>query len=601
MRTSHGSGYRSQSAAASAARASIPSNATNEYYTTQYSEKDGWTYAASWYEVVPNTDPPKKTTKRVPVEKTRRVPKTYHRTVKGDYIGEVTSSNRNAYPNNGVKNGDWYEYAGLANRAPVITGSNTDLGTVRRDFSIEYTVNDLDGDDVNVEVRVDGRVIQYPMPIPLGVSQTINFNWNEYGIGRHTITIVATDSNQETATRSYNFTKSNAAPNISGNDLDLGGKYRDFDIEYIIQDADGDDVRVTIKVDGSIKQQKTKTSLGIRKTYHIDIDNYSIGRHTVEIIAEDSAESSTTRRYTFERVNSAPTISGYDTNLGAKNTAFTYTYQVHDDEGDQVRVVERLNGLTIRTLNNVSLDKNLNITISDEQIRKLDINKVNTIEIEASDGKTTTYRRVTFSRNNMPPIISGTDTDIGEHDKSVSYEYSATDPEGDEVYATVYLDDTVLKQRERITSGRSQSIKISGLDFLKIPKGKHKIKVEVENDKGFKSTRTVSFTRTIPRLVIQLANHGIDTGESLAKRVLVSTVGIYVANGAVIKYEVCNNGKDSKPTWEDATTMVKAGKAFNFTNESKSNSHGSINIRVTIEKGTSTMASYITSIGGSYD
>lgn len=201
----------------------------------------------------------------------------------------------------------------------------------------------------------------------------------------------------------------------------------------------------------------------------------------------------------------------------------------------------------------------------------------------------------------MPPIISGRDYDLGEKDKSLTYSYSATDPERDKIFATVYLDDKVLIPRKSIVDGASQNIKIDGLDFMKISKGKHRIDIVVEDDKGFKSKRTIRFTRTISRLIIELAKNGIDTGTTLAKRVLVSTVGIYVAEGAVIKYEVCNNSFDNSPKWEDATTMVEAGRAYNFQNKAKTASKAGINIRVTIDKGTSKMASYISSIGGSFD
>ena len=47
--------------------------------------------------------------------------------------------------------------------------------------------------------------------------------------------------------------------------------------------------------------------------------------------------------------------------------------------------------------------------------------------------------------------------------------------------------------------------------------------------------------------------------------------------------------------------MVMAGKAFNFQNKAKTATKAGINIRVTIEKGTSTMASYISTEGGSFD
>ncbi|MCC2717242.1 hypothetical protein [Finegoldia magna] len=518
----------------------------------------------------------------------------------GSYIGEVEAED-GYYPRNGRQNGYWYVWDRYANTAPTISGSYTDIGVVKKDFDITYIIKDADNDDVRVGIRVDNNVIQYPMYIPLNSTQTVRIKVDEYGLGQHTITVTATDSSNSSATRTYYFTKSNTAPTISGSNVNMGALYKDFDVDYIVQDADGDDVKVSILVDGYIKQSATPTSLGIRKYFHVDMNQYSLGRHRIEIVVEDGFGAESTRTITFEKVNSAPIISGRDENLGAKNTSFSYTYSVSDNEKDSVRVVERLNGNTIRTLTNASLNTDFSINITSEQIKKLDINRVNTIEIEASDGNATTFRRVTFSRNNMPPIISGKDVELGEKDKSLNYSYSATDPERDKIFATVYLDDKVLIPRKSIVDGASQNIKIDGLEFLKISKGNHRIEIVVEDDKGFKSTRTVRFTRTIARLVMELGNKGIDTGSTLAKRVLVSTVGIYVAKGAIAKYEVCNNAFDSNPTWEDATTMVNAGKAFNFQNKSKKATKAGINIRVSIEKGDSMMASYISSIGGSFD
>ena len=99
---------------------------------------------------------------------------------------------------------------------------------------------------------------------------------------------------------------------------------------------------------------------------------------------------------------------------------------------------------------------------------------------------------------------------------------------------------------------------------------------------------------------MKLVDQGTETDE-LAKRVLVSTAGIHVAKGMTVKYEVCNNRFDTKPTWEDATTMVLANKAYNFQNKIQTASRAGIDIKVTIERGTATMQSYISAIGGSFD
>ena len=392
----------------------------------------------------------------------------------------------------------------------------------------------------------------------------------------------------------------NRAPVISGYDLDLGAKAKDFQVEYLVQDEDGDDVTVEIKIDNEIKQSPTKTTLGVRRYVSIPIKDYGIGRHTIYIKATDSKGESATRTYNFSKVNSAPVISGQDTNLGSKNSSFTYTYTVTDNENDKVDVVEKFNGEVIRTLNNVTLGSEYQITITDEQIRNMELYQFNTIEIEATDGKATTFRRVTFIRNNVPPIISDKDKDLGEVTNSLEYSWSATDPEKDKMTATVYLDNKVIKPKHTLSEGANQTLKIDGIEMFKIDRGKHRIRIVVEDDKGFSSTRTVSFTRVVDKLVMQLAHKGVETDE-LATRVNITSVGVYVAKGADIKYEVCNNSFDEEPTWEDATSAAQAGKAYNFVNQEKVNDKAGVNIRITITRNDASNYSYISATGGAYD
>lgn len=525
---------------------------------------------------------------------------TRYRDVKGDYIAEVTSSNRNAYPDAGKSGSYFYEYGGLANQPPKIRAANTQIGVVKADFDIRYTVSDPDGDKVKVQVMVDDRVIQYPIETSLDKEQVVKVRLSDYSLGDHTVTVTATDTSNASDSVTYNFTKSNQAPSISGSDLDWGGVFKDVSVDYIVQDADGDSVEVKISLDDAIKQAFTKTSLGVRRTFVLPIKSVELGRHKLEIEARDSQGASSLRTYTFEKVNSAPVISGTDLNLGAKNTAFSYKYSIADNEGDNVKVVEKLNGSIIRTLYNITLGQEQTITISDEQIRQMELHKQNTIEIEASDGTATVYRRVNFTRNNMPPIISDVDKDLGALTDRLEYKFSATDPEEDKMVYTVSLDDRILIDREPIADGREKSVLIEGADWLKVRPGKHSIKIFVEDDKGFKSTRTITFTRLLERIVVELAKKGIETDE-IANRILVSDAGIYVAKGAVLKCEVCNNSFDEAPTWEDATVVFQNGKAFEFTNKAKTATKAGVNIRMTINKGDSKAPSYITAIGGSFD
>ncbi|EGY78999.1 hypothetical protein [Peptoniphilus indolicus] len=391
----------------------------------------------------------------------------------------------------------------------------------------------------------------------------------------------------------------NTAPVISGSDLDLGSKQSDFTVNYMITDVDdADSVTVTIQVDDKVLQKDVPTTLGISKEIRIKINEYELGRHDIKVTAKDKEGLTTTRTFTFTKTNTAPVISGIDKNLGNKNSAFTVNYTVVDENGDKVDVIERLNGKVLRNVSNIGKDKQF-ITISTEQLQGLEINQTNTIEIEAKDSNNAvSYRRFIFRRSNFAPVISGSDLDLGNRDTEISYKYSITDQENDEVNVKVYLDNKLVVKEFKATNKKQYTYEVKGFEFLKIPYGKRTIKIVATDSNGLSSQRIVSFTRTAKKLVMQLKEPRIT--DVLAKKVLVIP-GWFVAPGAISKVEVCNNAFDYSPTWEDATVVTNEGRAFNFVNKRASSSKFGVNIRLTIEKGKAVQRSYITTIGGSVE
>lgn len=391
----------------------------------------------------------------------------------------------------------------------------------------------------------------------------------------------------------------NSAPIISGSNYDYGAVTENFSINYIVTDSDdGDRVEVKITVDNQIIQDFTETSLGIRKTIDVDLTKYELGKHKIEIIAKDKEGTTYTRTYTFEKINTAPIISGQDTDLGNKNSAFTIVYTVKDPNNDKVNVIEKLNGKILKNITNIGTGEQ-SITVTAEMLSEFAINTSNVIEIEARDANNAvSYRRFTFVRSNFAPIISGTDTDLGEKDKEFTYVYSVTDEEKDKIKIKVFLDNRLVVPEFDGVDNKEYKYDLKGFDFLKLTLGKHTLKIVATDSNGLVSTRLVSFTRTATRLVMQLK----DPRETdvMAKKVLVIP-GWFVAPGATGKVEVCNNAYDSNPTWEDATVVTNEGRAFNFLNTSKTATKWGVNIRLTIEKGKSTVTSYITSIGGSVE
>lgn len=62
---------------------------------------------------------------------------------------------------------------------------------------------------------------------------------------------------------------------------------------------------------------------------------------------------------------------------------------------------------------------------------------------------------------------------------------------------------------------------------------------------------------------------------------------------------VTNNGKDSNPVWQDATTQVLNNKNIIFTNKENING-AAFNFKISIKRGASDKGGYITSINGAF-
>lgn len=431
---------------------------------------------------------------------------TGYRYYKGKKLGTVTHENRSFYPDNGDKEDYWYVYEGIENQAPKISGADSFLGNKSSNFRLDYIVTDNDLNDiVKVEIQEDKREPKIINEIKLGVKNYLDINVEGYELGDHTITIKATDSQGETAIRTYRWTK----------------------------------------------------------------------------------------------INNAPLISGSDKDLGEKNTAFTVTYQVSDADNDIVNVVEKVNGKVIRNLNNASKNTDLYLNITQEQILSFEVGKTNTIEIEATDTKGgVSYRRYTFKKTNLPPIISGNDRDLGVIDKVLTYSYSVTDPENDDIFVDVLIDDVYVERDVKVEAGKSYKVEVKGLDFLKLKHGKHTLKIMATDKKSDKVVRLINFTRDPKRLVVMSAKP-IET-DAAAKKFYFNPVW-KVAVGAEGKIEACNNGFDTNPAWEDVTSTVKAGKTFNFINQSKQASKWGIAVKLTIDKKNATAISWISTTGGAFE
>lgn len=279
--------------------------------------------------------------------------------------------------------------------------------------------------------------------------------------------------------------------------------------------------------------------------------------------------------------NNVPIISGEDENLGNKTSSFNITYSVSDtDAGQELTVKEKLNGSIIRTLKNPTQNSTLTFTITDELFVSLSMNTTNTIEIEVTDGSATTYRRYTFVKTNSAPFITYTgQADLGELTTKPSITYNVKDNEGDAITVTEKLNGEVINQFSA-TTNTNYTVGITDTFWLTCGSNTNTVEIIASDALGGSSSKTITFSRKITKLQIVMKN-AIET-DAKATKILVSPQ--WTTTGGVGKVEVCNNGFDPNPTWEDATTMVVLNRPHLFTNTSKTASKWGIKIRITVTK-----------------
>lgn len=212
----------------------------------------------------------------------------------------------------------------------------------------------------------------------------------------------------------------------------------------------------------------------------------------------------------------------------------------------------------------------------------------------AQSGYTTSTKR-TVDNNTAPTITTSSAANLGTKSSGFTISYSVDDKDaGDTLTVTEKLDGTT-KRTYTATRKTTNSFAVTGEYFQKITNGSHTITVTVTDGKAT-VTKTFTFTKAVTAASITLAK----PMEADAQITLCAiTVGGLIPADAVFKVEVTNNGKDSSPVWEDATTEARNGRNHLFTNQTAANGFA-FNFRVTAERGASGESGYIASIQGGF-
>lgn len=200
--------------------------------------------------------------------------------------------------------------------------------------------------------------------------------------------------------------------------------------------------------------------------------------------------------------------------------------------------------------------------------------------------------------HNQPPVISGSNADLGIKRSDFTYEYSVTDPDKDVVGVVVALDGTAIETINSVTLGATLTLSVAGNTFTALTNAKHTITITATDSAGNSAVRTLTFTKSIAGFVITLSAPLEADSQPTRANVKVTRD---IPAGGTFKVEVTNNPFDASPVWEDCTNAVVQGVAHVFTNKINTAAQYGMNIRVTVQRGDALTACWVSGIGGNFE
>lgn len=199
--------------------------------------------------------------------------------------------------------------------------------------------------------------------------------------------------------------------------------------------------------------------------------------------------------------------------------------------------------------------------------------------------------------NNNAPVISGSDANLGVKSSGFTGTYTVTDANNNTVTVTEAIDGVRIRSLVA-TLGQSITYGVTENTWLALPNGSHTLTISA-TDGIDTSVRTYVFTKLVDTLKIQNTTPWSSGGVRPSRIMIVVTRNIPAA--ATFKVEVCNNGYDASPTWEDATDAVANGLVHVFSNKNKTAANWGVLVRVTVARNGAIGACYVSAIGGNFE
>lgn len=198
--------------------------------------------------------------------------------------------------------------------------------------------------------------------------------------------------------------------------------------------------------------------------------------------------------------------------------------------------------------------------------------------------------------NNTAPTISGSDGALGTFSNAFTAQaYTVNDAQGGTVTVVEKLDG-VTRRTYTATLGASNSFSFTTSEWRLVLNGAHTATVTATDAYGASTTRAWTFTKAMNTASFVLSPALTTT--AMSTKCLVNVAGNF-PDGSVLKVEVCNNGNDASPTWEDISS--KLNKKHFFTNKTKTASSWAFGMRVTLTRGTATGSVWLDNINLNFE
>ena len=167
--------------------------------------------------------------------------------------------------------------------------------------------------------------------------------------------------------------------------------------------------------------------------------------------------------------------------------------------------------------------------------------------------------------------------------------------------------DGVTLRSYTVTLGQTNPLTIGSEAWLKVVNGSHTLKIVATDAKDASVTRTLTFTKAVTSVEFEqtLAMEADAmlatplTADDMGTKGIMSVVR-QIPAGAKFTVEVCNNGNDASPTWEDITQKARTGQKHYFTNKTKTAAAWGVKVKAKLLRGSATETCYIQSIGGNF-